>query len=131
MSSELIKRVSFKKDGVYFASSSSNVTPKDYYSEKSRYHTELLNNEGMKAVIKKILWDFVTGGFRAVGNDEKVRIYEKVAYNVRNSKEYDEPYNIYWCWDDVERTWDEKNKAKDQIEEMLYHEYLKVTGKEF
>lgn len=123
MSSELIKRISFKKDGVYFSASSSNVTPKHYYSEKSRYHTDLLNNEGKKSVIKCILWDFVTGCFKPKGDNTFVNQLANTAYRVKQTEQYETLNNIYWCWDDIERLPEEKKQAKKQIEDLLLTEW--------
>jgi hypothetical protein len=126
MSHQLIKRITFKNDGVYFSAASNNVTPKNYTSEKSRYHSELLNNKGKIEVDKIILWDFVTGGFKANGDNSRVRLYQDVAYKIKKLDEYNRLDNIYWGWDNVKRTLEEREQAKNDICNILYDEYQKA-----
>jgi hypothetical protein len=123
MSYQLVKRISFKKDGVYFSACSNNVIPKNYYSEKSKYHSKLLESEGKESVIKIILWDFISGNFQSLGDNENINKFSNVAKKVKLTNKYNELSNIYWEWDNIKRSIEEKEKSKEEIQELLFNEW--------
>lgn len=125
MSYELIKSITFKKDGVYFRSASSNCTPKMYYSERAKWYSDTLLEKGKDIVIKEILWSFSTGNYKSSGSNANIKYYSDVAHKVSQTDRYAELDNIYWEWDDVKRTPAQKEEALSEIKELLFEEYLK------
>jgi hypothetical protein len=108
MSYELIKSFSIREDGVYVAAESNNVYPKGFYSEKHPFFTKMLITKGESEVIKEILWNFVTGSFQPIGSNKTVRMCADIADSVRGNAEFKKQNNIYWCWDEKERSDEEK-----------------------
>jgi hypothetical protein len=127
MSHYLIKRIVFKKDGVYFTAASNNIIPKRFYSERDRFFSEKLDKGGKSCVIKEILWSFSNGSFKPSGDNKNIKIFAEVAEKVTNTKEYEVLNNIYWCWDRIKRTQEEKELALKEIKNLLWAEYLKNT----
>lgn len=59
----IIKKVLFKKDGVYITSAESNIYPR-YFSEfRSEYYSNLLQNEGFNAVVKSFAAGMQSGEY--------------------------------------------------------------------
>lgn len=64
MSYEIVKSITFKKDGVYLRSCSNNVTPKYYYSQKNWYLSNILETQGRDAADIAILLAYEEGNFQ-------------------------------------------------------------------
>lgn len=65
MSYEIVKAITFKKDGIYLRSSSNNVTPKYYYSERNGFLSNVLEQSGTLAAEIAILKAYEEGNFQS------------------------------------------------------------------
>lgn len=84
MSYEIVKRITFKKDGVYLAAESNNVFPKYFHSRKSPSLTEIFENEGKRAVDLVILKEYESGMFQSTQENR----YTKALKCLRAMPEY-------------------------------------------
>jgi hypothetical protein len=86
MSTELINRITIKKDGVYLSSHSSNDTS-PFHSWKCKGLTEVYNNRGQKALdteIIKMLYEYA----RTRGTHKSVLKYQLAISNPESKKIY-------------------------------------------
>lgn len=127
MSYSKIKNISIKKDSVVITSAESNVTPITYYTSKSNYFTKILNEKGLKEVIKDILFAFDSGDFQSVGIN--CDCYE---FAIKNKTEYmQELHKKYWDYYDYKTktelyTKEQREGFEEELKELLFVRYLEA-----
>lgn len=124
MSTELINRISIKKDGVYLSTHSSNDTS-PFHSAKIDFLTDTYNKEGQEGLDKAII-DLCFYNCELRGNHKSIIPYkeaiEKAIYdndfiNIRN--EYDELSNKAFY---IANGFDEYKKLPREQRKQLYNE---------
>lgn len=140
MSYNKIKNISISKDKVKFTSAESNIYPISYSTFESNGFSKILKEQGIKEVIKYILWDFYVGNFHST-NDNALKKY---LYALTQDKERLSELNSF-CWNSYDyktktriHTVEEVDQAEKEMQEILYQNYLKGLdlakenkGKEF
>jgi hypothetical protein len=138
MSTELINRITIKKDGVYLSSHSSNDTS-PFHSWKCNGLTEIYNKGGQKALdaeIVKMLYEYC----RLKGNHKSVLKYQEVLNNPESRKIYrkyidliDDKYETLTEQDKKSQWNRESTKAfaeyveyKNNMENLMYSEIAEL-----
>lgn len=131
MSTELINRITIKKDGVYISTHSSNDTS-PFYSTKNDFLTDTYNEQGQEGLDKAII-DLCFYNCELKGNHKSIvpykeaiekAIYDKDFIEIRN--EYDKLSNKAF---DIANGFDEYKKLPKQQRDQLYEEIKsKVEG---
>lgn len=131
MSTELINRITIKKDGVYISTHSSNDTS-PFYSTKNDFLTDTYNKQGQEGLDKAII-DLCFYNCELKGNHKSIvsykeaiekAIYDKDFIEIRN--EYNELSDKVF---DIANGFDEYKKLPKEQRDQLYEEIKpKVEG---
>lgn len=122
MSSELINRISIKKDGVYISTHSRNDTS-PYTSVKVNFLTEAYKEKGQEELDKKII-DMCFNYCELRGNHKSILPYKVAIEKAINDKEFLKIRNEYSkldekAFDIVGRFGEYKNLTKEESKNMF------------
>lgn len=92
MSYEIVKAITFKKDGIYLRSDSNNVIPKYFYSHRNGYLSNILESQGKQAAEVAIVRAYEEGNFQSPTPNRYTQILDRLqimpeyaAYDWRNN----------------------------------------------
>lgn len=106
MGNSLIKSIGIKHNKVFITSSPSNIVPKKYIREESKYLSNILKNDGKKILIKKILKLYWSGEFKQTGSPNN----------------YSKTIDLFYLKTD-------KKHEYEDIEDKLYEVYLNYINR--